>query len=500
MIRKSLRAKAGLPCDFSSKILYYFFLYELKPFEQVQSEKKLVLLILFSNSCGILRHLFDHRFLDLQVLGWSPLNSLQFPVKLCVSSVNNFLAEVVKIFLENELSLSNNLPCAFCGSGDFSMFSILDQSLYYKSIFSLKHFGVVFVLEVIGPEEPSATATEEDVLSVLDFDRFFEIRNSLLEVWSNCIKVYTDEFLRCAGFVGTAGGAAVYFLAANMSIRVKVAGLLFSTLAKLQAVVLALKCVLSSCLVVLYLDSQSVINVCMSEASSITSDFHNQYVLGNIRADTLANKATFLFLVAEKTAISGNVYHFAQDLHWLICCAFSNIMIKEIDWNATVTVWYLDSHMLFGFTSRKLVNLHMYLIKAIYRQLLVVVRKRLYSRSYLGVLCLLCGDIEFSDHVFTCSGDSDVGLYTAVCKGFVIKDWYAKATIKTKHRVEIEKAGLVEDNNMVSGLSNNVVSTLLAGVVYMLGVIESFAVKFGRHKLCHFFSGLSSDAFVAINV
>ncbi|KAG9293614.1 hypothetical protein G9A89_005617 [Geosiphon pyriformis] len=361
------------------------------------------------------------------------------------------------------------------------------------------------------------------MLSVLDSDRFSEVRDSLLKVWSDCIEMYMDRFLRCAGSVEAVDGAAAYFLAANVDIRVKITGLLSSTLAELQAVVLVLKCVLFSCLI----EKLQIVNLLKNKNISIkwVKIKGHSDMLGNIRADTLANEATSSslslpvniwerFLVAEKTAIFGN----------------------KIDWDATVMVWHPDLHMLSGFT----------------------IRKRLYSRSYPGVLCLLCGKIEFSDHVFACSGNSglcgdilvkaaekwmsmsgftssfpfaillslslcssDVGLYTAVCKGFVMKNWYVKAvsvfegrkkatqtlvefirfvTIKTKHRMEIEKTGLVGDNGIVSGLFSNVISTLSAGVVCMLGVIESFAVKFNRYKLCHFFSGLGSNAFVAIGV
>ncbi|KAG9302054.1 hypothetical protein G9A89_021098 [Geosiphon pyriformis] len=445
MIRKGFRAKAGLLCDFPSKILHHPSLYGLKPFEQVQFEGKLALLISFSNGHSILEHLFNHKFLNLQVLGWSPLNPLQFLIKLHVSFVNNFLAEVVKIFLENELSLTNNLPCAFHGSGDFPMSDLVPYRFFLTSDFmnNSVFLGV-----------KAATTTKEDVLSVLDSNKFSEVHNSLLEVWSDCIEIYTDRSLRYVGSVEVAGGAAAYFLAANTGIRVKITGLLSSTLTKLQTMVLALKCVPFSCSIVLYLNSQSVIDACISEAFLITPDFHNQCwikrlqivnllkdknisikwvkvkrhsnVLGNVRTNALANETIFLslflsvkiwkrFLVTEKTAISSNICHFAQNLYQSICCAYwktglgfdivPNIMIKKIDWNATMTIWHPDLHMFFEFTSRKSANLCTYLMKIVYRQLLVTVRKRLYNRSYLGVLCLLCDEMEFSNHVFACSGD-----------------------------------------------------------------------------------------------
>ncbi|KAG9294020.1 hypothetical protein G9A89_019358 [Geosiphon pyriformis] len=387
MIRKDLRAKAGLLHDFLSKVLHHPFLYGLKLFEQVQSEKKLASLVSFSNGHSILGQL------------------------LCVSSVNNFLAGIVKIFLVNELSLANNLPCAFYGSGDFPLSGILGQSLYYEFVFLLKHFGVAFRDRILDKKRKQlnlkgpvpywfflmsdfmnntvfwgvsvATATKRDVLSVLNSDNFSEVHDSLLEVWSNHIEIYTDGSLRCAGSVKITDRAAAYFSAVNAGIGVKVTGLLSSTLTELQAVVLALECVPSFCLMILYSDSQSVIDAYISEASSTTPDFHYQYILGNIRADALANKATSSslsllvniqkrFLIAEKTAISGNEAGLGFNI-------VLDVMIKNIDWNAIATIWHPDLHMLSGFTNKKSANLHMYLIKTVYKQLLVVVRKKLYD-------------------------------------------------------------------------------------------------------------------------
>ncbi|KAG9304775.1 hypothetical protein G9A89_016805 [Geosiphon pyriformis] len=153
--------------------------------------------------------------------------------------------------------------------------------------------------------------------------------------------------------------------------------------------------------------------------------------------------------------------------------------------------------MLSGFTSKKSANLYMYLIKAIYKWLLVAVKKKLnilvkaaekwmlmsgFLSSFLSAILLLLS---------LCS--LDMSLYTAVCKGFVMRDWYAEAVlvfegkvkatqilieyIRTKHRVEIKKTGLVGDNGVVSGLSSSIVSTLSAGVVHMLGVIKSFTIR-----------------------
>ncbi|KAG9287656.1 hypothetical protein G9A89_024006 [Geosiphon pyriformis] len=118
----------------------------------------------------------------------------------------------------------------------------------------------------------------------------------------------------------------------------------------------------------------------------------------------------------------------------------------------------------------------------------------------------------------------------AICKGFVLRNWYAEAVlvfekkekaalvlveyirfvielhytrvwiVRAKHRVNMEKTGLIGDNNMISDLFHCMVSMLSIGVVYMFGVMESFAVRFSRCKLCYFFSSLDGDVFVSIDV
>ncbi|KAG9289729.1 hypothetical protein G9A89_014464 [Geosiphon pyriformis] len=221
--------------------------------------------------------------------------------------------------------------------------------------------------------------------------------------------------------------------------------------------------------------------------------------------------------------------------------------------------------MLVGFTSRAFSSLRTYVMKTVHRRLPVAIRKRLYDKCYPSVLCLLCGEVEFSDHIFTCvhesgirgeilaeasahwsalSGGSsasavlwvlsqcsiDVGLYTLVCKGFVLEEWYEEACdvfedrkvatarivdyvrfvvglhrtkvwlARASHRVVMEKAGLVCDVGVVSGLPCGVSSVLSDGVVRLLGLANSFAVSFGRRKSFCFFSGLGGSVQVVINV
>ncbi|KAG9292754.1 hypothetical protein G9A89_001284 [Geosiphon pyriformis] len=593
IVKKSLKSKAGLPHDFPDAILYHPSLYGLKTFEQVQSEEKIAALVSFFNASGVLGHLFDHRFLDLQVLGWAPLDPLQFPVKLRVSPVNNFLAGIAKIFLSNELSLANNLPNVFRSPDQFPLSLILGSSEYFNSVHFLKHFGVAFgdwLLDKRGHvlnwktfccwkrldpwglvpcwflvmskfmlvQDFSASSFAGFVQSVnmniLDSNVFSLVKNG----------VYTNGSLRNAGSVNAVCSAATYFPVLDKSIGVVVSSLLSSTLAELQAVALAL--------------DQAVIDVCLSELSCAMPDFCNWCwlerchifnlvkekdlevvwvkvkghfgVSDNAKTDLMAGKAAQSpfsllagvherYLVAENTAIFGNA-------RWAGVGVIPVDLIGCVDWISTVKIWHLDSYMLAGFTGQKTLNLHSYLMKAVHKCLLIAVQKRLYNKSYPGILCLLCGEVEFSDHVFTCSQDVvihgevlvetsarwilvaglcdslfsavlwtlstcflDVGLYSIVCKGFTRGVFNDKKQaigevvnfirfIADLHH--IEKTDLVVEGGVVSGLSCDVSSVLSGEVVRMLGVVELFTVSFGCHLPYCFFSDLGGVVSVIIDV
>ncbi|KAG9301758.1 hypothetical protein G9A89_003305 [Geosiphon pyriformis] len=284
------KSKADLSRDFPIETLCYPFLYGLKFFEQVQSKGKLAALILFSNSFGVLGCLFEHRFLDLQVLEWFPLNLLQFLVRLCVSPINNFLAGVVRIFLCNELSLANNLSNVFHSPGCFSVSSILRGSLFFDSVYLLKWFGVAFgdrlfdkkgcfkvVSEFFCGGGASMAVSVESAcpssLSVLDTKEFSVVQNGLHEIWFGSFKVFMDGSVRNYGCANVVSGMAAYFPAIDLSVGIRVLGLLFSTMAELQAIALALEYILFSCSVVLHSNNQVAIDVCISEISLSVPDF-----------------------------------------------------------------------------------------------------------------------------------------------------------------------------------------------------------------------------------
>ncbi|KAG9289258.1 hypothetical protein G9A89_007503 [Geosiphon pyriformis] len=269
MIRKELRAKVFLPKNFSIETLYHLSLYGLKLFEQVQAEAKVALVINFSNAPGILSCLFEHYTLDLQVLGWALLNLLYHPVKLRVCPLNNFLAGVVRIFLNMGVFLVDKLLSAFCKPGHFSMSEILSALCYFNMVYLLKRFGIAFgdclltkwvqvmdwktfcCWKRLSPKGPVPVWFSR--ASVHMCGSLVDLNND--EVLDGKLNIFTDGSLNGLDILGVACGAAVYFSEIDLGIGVRVQGLLFSMLAELQVIAVALKCVPLSCFVVIHSDS-----------------------------------------------------------------------------------------------------------------------------------------------------------------------------------------------------------------------------------------------------
>ncbi|KAG9288051.1 hypothetical protein G9A89_017646 [Geosiphon pyriformis] len=101
------------------------------------------------------------------------------------------------------------------------------------------------------------------------------------ELWlvlQNMHKTYNsvDRSLSGLGTFGVKAGAAVFFEDVNLGLDVWVFGLLFSIMTELQAIALALKCILSSYFVDLFMDSQAALDACKSDLKSIYLDFRNR--------------------------------------------------------------------------------------------------------------------------------------------------------------------------------------------------------------------------------
>ncbi|KAG9292895.1 hypothetical protein G9A89_016257 [Geosiphon pyriformis] len=513
----------------SSAVLYHLLLYGLKTFKQVQAERKFASVISFSNSSEVVGWLFKHHFLDLQILSWAPLNPLQYSVRLYVGLSNNFLAEIVCIFLVNNIFIVNNLPSAFLSPGKYFVSNVLRLFLYYDQISFLRKFGVAFCDRLLDKcnKEPVpfwfililrflhnkiflSTLPNSNSLvnvnNVLLLDQFFVVKNGLLEIWSDSIFVFTDSSLKEFGFVDVIGSAAVFFSKIGLDIRVGVVGLLSSMMAELQAVVLMLECVPFSCLVEMCLDSQAALDVCVKRHSG---------VLNNVCVDVLA--CTFAY---SSLLLPTNVHE-----HFMMANGMSiseigpgskilgGFSVCNIDWVRTMAVWHLNLGMLSGSISKNSAGLCSYFMKAVYDKLPVAVRKKLYDKNYPGVLCLHCEKVEFSDHVFTYSKKSVFHKkiffeYVLVWRSltssrfpipFVVSESLLSCVSNIGLYALLYKSFLTLCKMWVCIIILSCRS-LLDDIVRLISIEDSFGVSFGFHKSCLFFSGSVNIISVYIDV
>ncbi|KAG9292216.1 hypothetical protein G9A89_023936 [Geosiphon pyriformis] len=525
---KNLKSKSDLPYDFLSDTIHHLFLYSLKTFEQIQAENKLASVISFANSVGILGYLFSYWLHNLQVLCWCPLHLLQYPVCVKVNPLNNFLASMVCIFSGSDLSLSGFLTDVFRHQDGTLMFSVLGELTYFKCVFSLRHYGIVFFLPglsflfdflVVCPLFLSS--------NILHFCGFSAVSANLLCFNVGCLSVYTDGSLSSLGSVNMKAETAVFFENIGMGLEMGVSGLMSSTLTKLQAIALALECVFLSHSINLFSDSQAALDACKLKLDLVCSDFRNQYWIEHYHIDVFQS------------------VHYA---HWEIGSGLQvivNSLHADIDWFRSSLVWHLDSHMIAGFISKWTSGFRTYFIKGLHFQLPVAMHKQLYDKNYLSVVCLFYSDVKVLNHVFSCLFDaddhahlldsyasawrvqsgldcffsvvsqllftclSDVLVSTALYKSFVFKDWFHESVsvfkdskvasqnivafvhefshvfwedillVCAKHHVFIEKNGLILCNRSVSISISGLPSMLSADMIELLGVAKAIGVGFG---------------------
>ncbi|KAG9284008.1 hypothetical protein G9A89_005337 [Geosiphon pyriformis] len=408
LIYKSLKSKSGLPLDFSNDVLYHSSLYNLKTFKQIQAESKSASVIAFVNLVGVLGRLFFHRSHDFQILSWYSRHPLLFPVHVRVSSLNNFLAGVVCIFSGCNLSLSGSLAGAFCFQNSTFMSLVLGKKrldphgpVPFWFDLSVRFFGGIASLSGHSPHE--GVCGSSDIRQSLGFG---VICNDLLNVGAACLSVYTDGSLSNLSTVDMLAGAAVFFEDIDSDLGMEVSGLVSFTLAELQAIALAFECVSFFHSVDLFSDSQAALDACRLEPLSVGPNFRNCCWIecchiANVKSHLGVSGNNKRFLKTSVNTVSGNLRHFVCDvfrsihrMYWEVGSGFQVVpgcLCANIDWLRSSLVWHFDSHLALSFTS------------AFHCWLPVAVWKHLYNRSYPSVMYLFCGDIEVSDHIFSCT-------------------------------------------------------------------------------------------------
>ncbi|KAG9299580.1 hypothetical protein G9A89_020751 [Geosiphon pyriformis] len=394
-------------------------------------------------------------------------------------------------------------------------------------------------------------------LDIHDSNNFISVCNCLSRVNTDSLSVYTNGSVKNLGTIGCRAEAAVFFENINLGLGVGVQDLMSSTLVELQAIALALKCVSVTRSVHLFLDNQTALNACRLESDLCKIKGHSG-ISGNNYANSFTNIVSLSgwylppcidehFLLVDGGVVSGNSRHFVCDVfcavcrvHWEVGSGFRFLdgdLCLDINWLCSFRVWHFDLHMATGFTSRLTADTRTYFIKALHHWLFIAVQKHIYNKCYPSVLCLYCGKVEVSDHMFSCVVDDsayyqciatavdlcfEFSGFSAFYKGFVFNNWLQEAIsifhdskvagvkisdfvndiwlVYAKHHAFMEKNSLILVDGSILILVSGLVLGFLAGVIKLLGIAEAFGVRFGFCKSCSFFSGIGDPVSVNISV
>ncbi|KAG9293644.1 hypothetical protein G9A89_018981 [Geosiphon pyriformis] len=457
---RGLKSKSGLPCDFPTDAIHHLSLYGLKTFEQIQAKSKLASII-FCKFIGYFG----------------------------IDSSNNFLAGVVYIFSECDLSLGSSLTSVFhCQSGTL-MSLVLGEPSYFKckQLDSHGPVPVWFELSVhfLGGGISLSVCSllldvSSDVLRSLDFGI---IGVDLLHVNAACLSIYMDGFLSNLGTPGMMAGAVVFFEDIDLGLGVGVLGLVSSTITELQAITLAFEYIPPLCSVDLFSDSQVALDACKLESvlgQALPYFKDHSGVSGNKHADALTRTVAFSnrclphmvsewFLQADDTIVSD-----VEVLDHVFSCPF----------DAADHTHLMKAHTLAWKSCLDL------------------------SHSSFCILQLLHACV------------SNIAVSTALCKSFVFNNWYCESAsifkdskvaaqnivsfvhkfclafqddiwlVCAKHQAIIEKSGLILSDDSVPVLVSGLLVVLLTSVVRLLGIADVFGVSFRFHKSYQFFSDI----------
>ncbi|KAG9306459.1 hypothetical protein G9A89_003569 [Geosiphon pyriformis] len=255
---------------------------------QLQTENLLASVVGFANSGGILSRLFEYRVMDLQTVSWMPQQPLSFLVKLSVNPINCFLASMTNMFASCGSSLVNNILNVFQSGVGVLVANVLGLLDHNGMCFTWSTFCqwkrldpkgwvpgwfVSLVLFIFSGGLASIGALVYYFISDIHLCNFGFANGCLIENRPGIVSVYTDGSVKGLGFAGTCGDTAAYFSDVDLSVEIRVYGLLSSTLVELQAIALALECISTSSSVMLFTDSQASLDMCASLVNSVGPNF-----------------------------------------------------------------------------------------------------------------------------------------------------------------------------------------------------------------------------------
>ncbi|KAG9289728.1 hypothetical protein G9A89_014463 [Geosiphon pyriformis] len=336
LLKKSLKLKTNLPKNFPTKAFYHPGLYNMP-------ENSLANFVFFANSVSILGDLFEHHAMNLQTISWLPRNPLNFPIMLPGNPVDCFLAGIINILSSYGLSLGSSTTNVFHVSSKVAAADVLRlnkiwdnlrepafEPLWQKRLDPRRPTSDWFISLVEFIESGGLIGGSDS--SYLLSSKFFSyntgyIRDCLRQVGSDVIPIYTNSSVRNFSSFGASGGTAAYFPSADIGVGIRVFNLLSSMLAEMQAITLVLDCVPNYSSVMLFTNSQALLDLCVtSKKNAGWSVKDHAGIVGNKCANFFAGAATgssFIlpvktshhFLSIEGRPLSGNAYHMARRLY-----------------------------------------------------------------------------------------------------------------------------------------------------------------------------------------
>ncbi|KAG9294912.1 hypothetical protein G9A89_003252 [Geosiphon pyriformis] len=304
--------------------------------------------------------------------------------------MNCFLAGTTCALNLCNLSLGGNLPNGFQTKNNIAVLNVLSSKSYLSVIRSLKKEPVsVWFVSLVKFINESGLLNSIllffcSILADSPCD-FGYISKYLLDSGLNFIIIYMNGSIKNLGLLGACGDTTAYFPDVNISIGVKVNGLLSSTLVELQTIALVLECVPASLLQI----NINNIKEKRPKTSGNIGVVRNKHA--NFYANTVIFSKSFLplmvsycFLNVESRPVFGSACYVAKKLFYAV---------YSVGWKARCVGSTINANLCNCFNVW-----HPNMAK----------RKKTYNSRYLSATYIWCGMMKDSNYIFSCAYDGKV--------------------------------------------------------------------------------------------